>query len=169
MLDAWTFQTPRLGSHGRLATVGAGVHAGGRGDDVTRRTPDQRGQPDLDDLLASGLRIEVEDRPACRVLRLSGVLDLAVLGAQEMELIGLVAEGPPTIVLDLAGVSFCDSTGLGSLIRAAKRAWARGGALRLVSPQAAVHRLLEVTRVTAAIPLYDTVDDACRGDAAPGA
>lgn len=53
-----------------------------------------------------------------------------------------------TLVVDLAGITFLDSSGLSVLIYAYKRAHELGGSLTLRSPSAIVTRLLELTGQT---------------------
>jgi anti-anti-sigma factor len=49
-------------------------------------------------------------------------------------LLDSAARGHTTIVVDMTGTVFCDSSGLHTLLRAHKRAVANGGELRLVVP-----------------------------------
>jgi anti-sigma B factor antagonist len=58
------------------------------------------------------------------------------------------------LVVDLTGVTFLDSTGLGLLVGAAKRARSAGGTLRLVCDNARVLRLLRITGLDKTLPLY---------------
>lgn len=51
------------------------------------------------------------------------------------------------IEVDLSATSFLDSCGLGALIALHKTACDRGGGVRLVRPQSAVERVLELTRL----------------------
>ena len=57
------------------------------------------------------------------------------------------AEGanPPTIVLDLSGVSFMDSTGVRTLLQADSRARRDGRRLLLIAPPEPAARVLRVT------------------------
>lgn len=113
----------------------------------------------------TGLSIETADRADCRVFRLSGELDLLVAGAQEAEFTKLVAASPHhTAVLDMSDVAFCDSTGLGMLIRAAKHLWPHGGTLRIAAPQAQVTRLITTNGLARALPLFDSVELACAAE-----
>jgi len=50
--------------------------------------------------------------------------------------------------LDVAGVTFIDSSGLGALLALAREADERGGSLQLDRPSTCVQRLLEITRTT---------------------
>lgn len=64
------------------------------------------------------------------------------------------------VVLDLSGITFLDSIGLGAIVGGARRAREADGWLRLVNPQPAVRRALHVTQLDQVIGLYDTVEDA---------
>lgn len=50
-----------------------------------------------------------------------------------------------TVTVDLAAVTFIDSSGLRVLVRAEKRQAAGGGGLTIANPSAPVRRLLEIT------------------------
>ena len=70
------------------------------------------------------------------------------------------SEGPPRVVVDLAGVDFLDSTGLGVLLGGLKRVRAQQGALALARPESQVRKVFEVTRVIEILPLHDSLDAA---------
>ncbi|MCU1463579.1 MAG: anti-sigma-factor antagonist [Acidimicrobiales bacterium] len=59
-----------------------------------------------------------------------------------------VGDRVTTLTLDIAEVSFVDSTGISILVWAHKRLAERGGVLVLRSPTADVYRVLEITRLT---------------------
>lgn len=71
-----------------------------------------------------------------------------------------IGAGHDRIVLDLAAVAFCDSTGLGALVRIQQGATAHGGWLRLARPAPVLRRMLEITNLDQLLPVYDTVQDA---------
>lgn len=56
-----------------------------------------------------------------------------------------LAAGQRHLVLDLSGVGFMDSTGLGVLVGALRMARAQNGSLQLVSPQERVLRVMAIT------------------------
>jgi anti-sigma B factor antagonist len=80
-------------------------------------------------------------------LDLTGELDLATAP----DLLGRVRtalEGRPgAIVLDLSGVTFCDSSGINALMDAHTLAGAHGATLRVANAQRITLRALEVTGV----------------------
>ncbi|MFD0260075.1 STAS domain-containing protein [Kitasatospora indigofera] len=64
-----------------------------------------------------------------------------------------VAPVPPILVVDLAGVTFCDSSGLNALLQARIDAQGQGSVLRLARPTPAVARLLEITGADQVFPV----------------
>ena len=78
------------------------------------------------------------------ILTLIGELDTAAAQDVDDAVDDLVGRGVRTLVIDLGQISFIDSSGLRSLIRA-RQALGTQDAIRLRSPQAATLRLLEIT------------------------
>jgi anti-sigma B factor antagonist len=99
------------------------------------------------------------------VVALTGELDIASAGALEDRIRGLVDAGHSRLVVDLAGLIFCDSTGIGTLVRANNDCLALGGYLRLAAPNRNVARVLAVVGLLDAFPAYRSVDAARRADA----
>jgi anti-sigma B factor antagonist len=59
----------------------------------------------------------------------------------------LMEQGKKQIVLNLAGVDFVDSSGLGELVRTHASVRTHGGQLKLVNPSKHVHDLLKMTKL----------------------
>jgi anti-sigma B factor antagonist len=64
------------------------------------------------------------------------------------------------IVVDLTHLEFLDSTGLGALIGAHKRAAEHGGSVRLVAQEGQILRLLRITGLLDVFKVYPTVEAA---------
>ena len=78
------------------------------------------------------------------VLQLRGELDLA--SRDDIEPIVMVAlTVAPAVVLELAGLEFCDSQGLAMIIACTQQAAVEGTAFTIVNPQPQVRRLLEIS------------------------
>ena len=92
----------------------------------------------------SKLSIETSLDGAAAVLALGGELDLAGATVLEQELAPLQAG---TIVLDLRGLEFMDSSGLRSIAVRALRARQQGRRFALVPGQAQVMRVFDITRM----------------------
>jgi anti-sigma B factor antagonist len=109
------------------------------------------------------LRTEVTDLAGWTVVSLYGELDVATAPELREQVIELVNDGRSQLVLDLDGIDFLDSTGLGTVIGALKRARTHGGDLRLVCTETRITRLFEITGLDKAVPLLPTLDAAVAG------
>ncbi len=76
------------------------------------------------------------------------------------KLVELVSEGHRQIVVDLEGVDFLDSTGLGVLVGGLKRLRSHDGDLSLVCTQARILKVFEITGLTSVFSIASTVDEA---------
>src|SRR6185436_20881749 len=72
----------------------------------------------------------------------------------------LMEQGRRKIVLDLGGVSFLDSAGLGDLIACKKRTMEAGGDIRLLRPAGKVRELLEMLYLTRIFKVFDDESEA---------
>lgn len=72
----------------------------------------------------------------------------------------LIAQGNRFLVLDVSGVSFCDSVGLNVLLGAWRQADAVGAVLVLACVPAPVRRIVEMTGTDQVLRVFDTVTDA---------
>ncbi len=79
------------------------------------------------------------------LVRVTGELDLGTAGQLASFLAEVLRVGSARLVLDVAGVTFMDCTGLGVLLRARNASLLRGGGLRLVSAPSRVLTLLALT------------------------
>ena len=94
-----------------------------------------------------------------RVVRCVGEIDLATVPGLRDRVTGLQVDGPPRLVIDLTGVTFIDSLGLGALIGFHKRARVLQGSLVVVPSQAA-RRVLAATALDRVFVIRETLDDA---------
>jgi anti-sigma B factor antagonist len=90
-------------------------------------------------------------------------IDASNTGWLDAVLLDAAARGHATFVVDMTGTQFCDSSGVGVLVQAHKRAVADGGELRLVRPASAmVLRKFAVVGIDRVIPsflsLYESLE-----------
>lgn len=64
------------------------------------------------------------------------------------------------IVVDMTQLTFIDSMALGTIIRGARRANDAGGWLRLVAPQPAVLKVLQLTELDKVFGIFDSAAEA---------
>lgn len=94
------------------------------------------------------------------VARLDGDVDIATAPKVREQLIALLTDRSPFVVVDLDGVGFLDSTGLGVIVGVLKRARTLGGDLRLVCSQPTVRRVFEITALDRTMPLAASPEEA---------
>ncbi|MEA2194497.1 MAG: anti-sigma factor antagonist [Solirubrobacteraceae bacterium] len=82
-------------------------------------------------------------------------MDLSNAGEVERELLNAEATDARTILVDLSGLGFMDSTGIRLLIAADARSRADGDRLRLTRPPAQVLRVLCIAGIDALLPFSD--------------
>ncbi len=97
------------------------------------------------------------------VVALYGELDLADAPGLASHLVTAVAACGPSIIVDLAGLAFIDSCGLGVLVRVLKWTRGSGGDMVLAAPQQQVRRVLSVTGLIGAFSVYPSVEQAASG------
>jgi len=102
---------------------------------------------------------EMEELDGCVVVRAGGEIDTHTVH-EFHETVTRATSLASRVVLDLAGVTFVDSSGLGALIVARNSAREGGGSMTLVSPPPVVRRLLGSTRLHDVFDIHDTLDEA---------
>lgn len=106
------------------------------------------------------LGLTVTNRGDHAILSLHGEVDLATAPRVRERMIQLVDAGERSIVVDLDGVAFLDSTGLGVLVGGLRRLRTLGGELKLACANRRILSVLEVTGLDRVFPTYASVDDA---------
>ncbi len=85
-----------------------------------------------------------------------GVGDVALREA----VIGVLGEGKLKILIDLAGVTTMDSSGIGELVSAYTTVSNRGGALKLLHLPPKVRDILPITQLITVFEVFDDEDEA---------
>ena len=88
--------------------------------------------------------VETSEELGAVVVTASGEIDVATAPQVESQLLSLIDDGS-SVVLDLAGVTFIDSSGLRTLVTARQRADEQSVSFSLAGRSQAVDRLLQVT------------------------
>jgi anti-anti-sigma factor len=94
------------------------------------------------------------------ILGLEGELDMASSTLLEETLAGADLRGSRTVVLDLRGVRFLDSTGLKAIFRARNLVHESGRQFAVTQGSEQVQRLLSLTRLDEHLQTIDTPDAA---------
>ena len=101
------------------------------------------------------------------VVTVGGEIDVYTAPKLREQLIDLVSSGNYHLVVDMEGVEFLDSTGLGVLVGGLKRVRAHEGWIDLVCTQSRILRIFRITGLNKVFNIYDTVPEAVAAHAAP--
>ena len=109
------------------------------------------------------LGLDVDEHEGVTVLAVHGEVDVYTAPRLREKLVELVAQGRYRIVVDLEGVEFLDSTGLGVLVGGLKRLRSHDGDLALVCTQHRILKVFEITGLTKVFTIHDSVQAAVGG------
>ena len=101
------------------------------------------------------LSIAVERNADKVVLTLVGEIDMLTAAQLSGAVNKVLAEAPPRIMLDMGGVTFCDSQGLGTLVVLSRTASRVQSLLQLVNVGEFLLRVLDITGLRSALMIRD--------------
>ncbi|MGW0773783.1 STAS domain-containing protein [Streptomyces sp. NPDC002835] len=110
----------------------------------------------------SPLQITTRDATTGPVLEVIGELDHANADQLRERLTALTLQPGQRLVLDLAGMAFCDSSGITALIAARNHAQDAHAAVALAAVPAGTLRILRVAGLDLVFPLYTDSEAATR-------
>lgn len=109
------------------------------------------------------LRMDTKESNGVTVLTLAGRVTLGDESNQMRNKIKeILAQGKKKLVLDLGGVSYIDSAGLGTLVAAYTSARNRGADIKLASVTKKFDDLLNITKLVTVFSVYKSVQDATK-------
>jgi anti-sigma B factor antagonist len=94
------------------------------------------------------------------IVTLPAEIDMANVDALGEQLAAAFAPGTRVVIADMTATTFCDSIGIGMLIRAQKQATARDAELRLLLPRPNVLRIMTIQGVDTLLPIYHSPEEA---------
>lgn len=106
------------------------------------------------------LQIKSESTGDVSILTIAGELDMGSAPQLREALAPILDSEKPSLLLDLSGINFMDSTGIGVLVNALNRARDKNGYCAYCGVQPRVHRILQIAGLLKALPLYETREDA---------
>jgi anti-sigma B factor antagonist len=102
------------------------------------------------------------------VIALPAEIDMANAGRVGQQLGSAFAPGVRAVIADMSATTFCDSSGIGMLVRAHKQAAANGTQLRLVVRSTSVVRALALVQMDYLPPIYPGLSQALAARPEPG-
>lgn len=105
-------------------------------------------------------RLDVKELPNVTVVQICGSCTMEHADGMTEELVRLASKPRPQIVINMAGLDFIESTGLGGLVAGYLRARKNEGEIRLVCPPPFIHQLLTLTRLTQLFQVFQSLEEA---------
>jgi anti-sigma B factor antagonist len=102
------------------------------------------------------LSVSVQQRPNEALVSLVGEIDMSTVGRLSAVVGDLLNPAPSRVILDLAGVTFCDSQGLGTLVVLSRKAALAQSVLVLINVGDFLIRVLDITGLRGALMIQET-------------
>jgi anti-sigma B factor antagonist len=104
-----------------------------------------------------------EIQPGVVVLGMTGSIRIGPNCRQiEQAVEDMIRRQETRVIFDLSGVSFIDSSGVGTIVRCLAKLKKLGGTLRLTGVKGMVEGVLKLTQIDKVIEIYPTVSEALR-------
>jgi anti-sigma B factor antagonist len=87
-----------------------------------------------------------------QVVGVTGELDIATAGQAYAYISDVIDCWPAPVSVDLAGLTFCDASGLGALARVARHARQAGRPLKLISARPSLVKIMRITGLDRTFP-----------------
>jgi anti-sigma B factor antagonist len=98
--------------------------------------------------------------PDIAVIRGAGKLNMVTAPELRALVLRVIAEGENKVVVDLSGIEFMDSSGLGALVGCLKTARQAGGDLRMAAPSPQVSMVLKLSNLDRVLASFDNAEAA---------
>ena len=109
------------------------------------------------------MKSQIRDHGEVRIVELSGKITIGSGDVKIRELIDeSVAAGKKNLVLDLAGVSTIDSSGIGEMVACYTTVTKKGGHLKLLRLSPKINDILQVTQLITVFEVFDDEAEAVR-------
>lgn len=108
------------------------------------------------------MEIQVDEHGQVRVLACVGRMDAQVSGLLKDRVQELLDKGNTRLVVDMEGLEFLDSSGLGALVSCLRRIKEKKGEIKLAGLRPEVRSIFEITRVSRLFHICETVPDAIK-------
>jgi anti-sigma B factor antagonist len=116
--------------------------------------------------VASSLQVTSKKRGKALVVAITGDAGMAFVGQLQHELSRVCEAGPERVVVDLSGLTFISSMGMGTLVNFRKGVERCGGTVRIAALQPLLAEAFRRARMTEVFETFDTVEAALAKKAA---
>jgi anti-sigma B factor antagonist len=106
------------------------------------------------------LTLATRDADASTIITVGGEIDVYTAPKLRDLITELVGQGRYHLVVDMSGVEFLDSTGLGVLVGGLKKVRSNNGSLHLVCSQERLLKIFRITGLAKVFQIHPTAEDA---------
>jgi anti-sigma B factor antagonist len=106
------------------------------------------------------LSLQTREVDSRTIVAVGGEIDVYTAPKLRDKITELVGEGRHNLVIDMEGVDFLDSTGLGVLVGALKRLRTVNGTFGLVCSKEPLLKIFRITALDQVFPIFPTVEAA---------
>ena len=124
--------------------------------------PSPRGDP-VCDSSSVDLQVSTREESGRTVVAATGEVDVYTAPVLDEELTRLTDAGASSLVVDLSGVDFLDSTGLSVIVKALEAVRPRDGRIDVVVAAERVAKVFRITGLDEMVTLHRSLDDALAG------
>ncbi len=110
--------------------------------------------------MAVSVKVKKVPEKEAAIVEVGGQVHLLEAKEVENRLEDVIRQGGHNLILDMSGVTFIASDGLGMLIKVRGDTRSQGGTLKLVHPQLQVLGIFRTTRLTKLFDIYPTTEEA---------
>lgn len=110
--------------------------------------------------MADDVVLEAEKHPSYTLIRASGYIDISTSPRLREKILEVASDDASLVLLDLGAIEFLDSSALGVILNGWKLLQSKGGTLAVISPQARITKIFEITALNLSIHLYQSIDEA---------
>ncbi|MBU0639144.1 MAG: STAS domain-containing protein [Planctomycetes bacterium] len=93
------------------------------------------------------LQIQTREEDGQRIVQISGEVDLGSSPQLRTMLVELASQRPARVIVDLAGVGYMDSSGVGTMVELKRTIERNGGEVVLAALQPRVRSVFEITQL----------------------
>jgi anti-sigma B factor antagonist len=115
----------------------------------------------MDGIESTILRVDLEDHPAGRVVRVRGEIDLSTI-ALFRERLAECIDGTQPVIIDCSGLEYLDMSAVRAFEDFHRSVSLQDRQVVIVGSVPIVHKVLEIVKLNQRIPLVDTLGEALR-------
>ena len=103
------------------------------------------------------MNISIRDLGKHKILEVVGDVDLYNVGELKEAVFGLLdSEDVPSLILDMKGISYMDSSGIGALVASQKKIKSKGGKFAMMNLKEDVLNILKLATLDQFFKIYDS-------------